>query len=80
VSFDVMVAYSSRQDATASVRTWAALFQGTAIHFQLSQDAEVQYYPNAVVDKYRGSLSNGISVKHTVAFTSDLVTATAPAN
>lgn len=78
VSFEVVVAYGSRADAAASIRIWGSLFQSAAVHFRLVQDAETQYYPNAVVEKYAGKLSNGVSVRHAVTFTSDLVTATEP--
>lgn len=79
ISFDVVVAYASFANALAAVRVWANLFEtATTVHFRLTEGAEVQYYPNAVIDRVTSKLATGISVRHAVTFTSDLVTTAAP--
>jgi len=70
------VGYATDADAVASIRTYASLMQ-QLIHFQLIQDGETQYYPNAVVETC-SSEPQGVNVTHSFSFTSDLVTAAAP--
>jgi hypothetical protein len=73
------IAYASRDACLASVRTINAAFVNKLNHLKVTQGAEIQYYPNAVVEEYRSKLS-GSSADHFLSLTTDNVTATPPAN
>lgn len=68
--------YASRALSLASVRTFAALLN-TKVHLKVEQDAEVQYYPNAIAASYQPRLM-GVSADHALQFTSDTVTTVDP--
>lgn len=67
--------YATPKDALASHRTMDSLYQScfanrTLIHLKVEEGAEVQYYPNATVESYKGPL-HGRSVDHEVIFSCD---------
>lgn len=64
-------------DCLHSVVTMYALV-GVLMHLQLTKGAEVQYYPNALVESYQPVNMKDVSVEHKFAFASDPVTNTAP--
>ena len=65
-----------RQLALASIRTMRAL-KGVRLHIQVTQDGEIQYYPNGVVDSYEADLM-GATVYHHFTFKTQDVTITPP--
>lgn len=77
---ELLMTYGTRTDAMASIRTYAALL-GTTFHIKVEHTegvvTETQYYPNAVLVSYSPRVQ-GLSVTHSVQFSSDNVTASAP--
>lgn len=70
--------YATRKDALASVRSGdVQVLRSMRNHIKVEQDAEKQYYPNAVCDGYQAEL-HGCSVLHRFQFTSQDLTDTDP--
>lgn len=70
--------YASKALCVASIRSMAALMGfGILFHLQVTQDGEVQYYPNCVCTKYKPKLG-GISADHILQVEGDGVTSIAP--
>lgn len=76
ISFKSNVPYGSLAAALASIRAFAVLLN-TQFQLKVVQDAEVQYYPNAMLPDYQPIVSGG-SVYHKATFETDLVTSVAP--
>lgn len=71
------IPYSSLADALAGIATVRAAFT-TKKHLKVEQDATVHYYPNAHLTGYQPVLK-GVTIQHSLSFTTDDLTTEAPA-
>ena len=70
--------FASRASAKAQIRTFRTALKGVTLNLKFTQDADIDYYPQAVLKKMTAKLM-GCSVEFNFSFTAQDVTATAPA-
>lgn len=68
--------YGSRALCMAAILTNGQLLNQT-IHLRVDQDAHIQYYPDALVERYK-PVPMGVAATHSFQFTSDNVTSVEP--
>jgi hypothetical protein len=69
--------YTSYAAALAAVATLRASLKGKRIHLRITEGATVLYLPNAVLENYAADV-HGATVDHSMNFTADDLTSTAP--
>lgn len=72
----VSIPYSTQANALAGIKTIHDAF-ATKQHLKVEHGATVHYYPNALLTGFQPNL-RGTTVQHTLAFTTDDLTTTAP--
>jgi hypothetical protein len=76
-TLNVTMTYASADDALRSIRTpWSELLNAK-FHLKVTQGEEEQYYPNAVATGYSPAWF-GLTVIHSMSFSTDTVTSTVP--
>lgn len=76
LALTITITYATRDAALAAVATLAGAFSAS-VHLKVEQGSTVHYYPNAVLRRFKPVLT-GVSIRHEIAWRTQIVTATAP--